>query len=85
MDASNEILKRNCACGGLLEDVFGVMDRGSMPCSDYIDIDTQNYYYEGYTQNVEVTNLKLCDEKTPAGHCILGDSAFAASARVTNG
>ncbi len=28
---------------------------------------------------------KLSNEKTPPGHCILADSAFAASARVTNG
>ncbi len=28
-----------------------------MLCADYTDVDTQNAYYEGYTQNVEVTNL----------------------------
>lgn len=57
MDASNQILKRNHACGELLEGLFGVMDGGRMPCADYIDVDTQNAYYEGYSQNVEVTNL----------------------------
>lgn len=28
-----------------------------MLCADYIDEDTQNAFYEGFTQNVEVTNL----------------------------
>lgn len=27
----------------------------------------------------------LCDESRPPGHCLLGDSAFATSAQVTNG
>lgn len=30
---------------------------GRMPCAEYVDADLQNAYFEGYTPEVEVTNL----------------------------
>ncbi len=49
MEESNAILKRNRACGMLLEGVFAVMDGGRMPCADYTDVDTQNAYYNTHS------------------------------------
>ena len=57
MEASSRLLQENRENGRLLNGVFVVMDGGWMPCADYVDVDTQNAYYEGYTGNVEVTNL----------------------------
>lgn len=57
MDQSYNLLKMNRENGKLLPDVFGVMDGGRFPCADYSNKDVQNAYYEGYTGNVEVTNI----------------------------
>lgn len=57
MDASYKLLRCNRPNGCLLPDVFGVVDGGRMLCADYSDADLQNAYYEGYTGNVEVTNI----------------------------
>eukprot|EP00171_Calliarthron_tuberculosum_P001930 IDg1930t1 len=54
-----------------------------MPCADYID--GNNWHDSKIAFLSGLICSKLCDENTPAGHCILGDSAFPASARVTNG
>lgn len=56
MKASAALLK-NRPNGHLLPNVFAVMDGGRLLCADYINTDIQNAYYEGYTGNVEVTNL----------------------------
>ncbi len=119
MRASALLLQNNRVHGKLLEGIFAVTDGGRFKCADYTDPDLQNAYFEGYTQNVEVTNLfvwnfkgeiihaavnypgswhdnrlasasglifpKLSDECTPPGYAVLGDSAFAASTKVTNG
>ena len=34
-----------------------------MPCADYVAADTENIYYQGYTQTVEVTNLLVFNLK----------------------
>ena len=57
MLASSLLLKNNRTNGPLLKGVFAVTDGGRMPCADYTDVDTQNAYFEGFTQGVEVTNL----------------------------
>lgn len=33
------------------------MDGGRIPCADFTDLLMQNAYYDGYTGNLEVTNL----------------------------
>ena len=57
MEASSSLLQSNRVYGPFLKGVFAVTDGGRMPCADYTDKNLQNAYYEGYTQNVEVTNL----------------------------
>eukprot|EP00171_Calliarthron_tuberculosum_P005428 IDg5428t1 len=55
--ASNQKLMANRPNGRLMKGIFAVVDGGRIPCADYVDADMQNAYYEGYTGNVEVTNL----------------------------
>ena len=57
MKASSALLERNRVYRPFLKGVFAVTDGGRMPCADYTDTNLQNAYFEGYTQNVEVTNL----------------------------
>ena len=57
MLASSLLLQNNRTNLPLLKGVFAVTDGGRMPCADYTDVDTQNAYFEGFTQGVEVTNL----------------------------
>ena len=59
MRASAALLEQNRIHGRLLQGVFGITDGGRMPCADYTDLDLQNAHFEGFTQNVEVTNLFL--------------------------
>lgn len=53
----NESLVHKIPNGRLLKGIFGVVDGVCLPCADSDDADLQNVYYEGYTSNVEVTNL----------------------------
>lgn len=48
-----------------------VLDGGRFPCSDYINCDIQNSYYEGYTTSVEVTNLFVYNFKGDLIHAAL--------------
>ena len=57
MKASSALLERNRVYGSLLKGVFAVSDGGRMRCADYTDTNLHNAYFEGYTQNMEVTNL----------------------------
>lgn len=57
MDDSYQLLKKNRENVHLLPDVFCVIHGGRMPCADYEDKDLQNAFYEGYTGNLEVTNI----------------------------
>ena len=57
MRASAALLEQNRIHWMLLQGVFRITDGGRMPCADYTDLDPQNVYFEGLTQNVEVTNL----------------------------
>ena len=57
MKLSASLMTNNRKWGHLLQGVFGVMDGGRIMCSYYKDEAPQNGYYEGFTQNVEVTNL----------------------------
>ena len=57
MRASASLLEHNRTYGHLLQGLFAITDIGRMPCADYTDVDLQNAYFEGFTQNVEVTNL----------------------------
>lgn len=107
MKASSENV-RNITQEKNLSGVFAVVNVGRLPCAEYINLDTQNAYYDGYTANMEMYNLlvcnffaevihgainypgswhenklavasglyypKLCEEHTPPGFEILGDS-----------
>lgn len=57
MKDSSDNLTNNRPNGQLMRGIFGVVDGGRLPCADYDNSDLQNAYYEGYTGNVEVTNL----------------------------
>lgn len=61
--ASAELLGRNRPNGALLKGIFSVTDGGRFKCADYVDTDIQNAYFEGYTQQDEVTNLFVFDFK----------------------
>lgn len=52
-------LDRNRRYGPPLKWIFGVTDGGRFKCADYTDVNTQNEFVEGYTQQVEATN-HLC-------------------------
>lgn len=54
---SASLLESNRVHGRLLRGVFAIMDGGKMPCSEYLDTDLQNAFFEGYTEQVEVTIL----------------------------
>ena len=57
MDDSYNLLKMNRKHGHLLPNVFGILDGGRMPCAAFTDGNLQNAFYEGYTGNVEITNI----------------------------
>ena len=57
MKASALLLRRHRQYVPLLEGVFAVTDGARMPCADYTNVDLQNAYFEGYTQEVQLTNL----------------------------
>ena len=57
MKLSAELLQRNRPHGHFLGGVFGVVDGGRMPCAHYVDSNLQNAFFEGFTQNEEITNL----------------------------
>ena len=57
MRASASLLEHNRTYGPLLQGVFDITDGGRMLCAYYTDIYLQNDYFEGFTHNVEVTNL----------------------------
>lgn len=61
MVRSSELLSCHRGYNDVLKGVFAIMDGGRLPCADYCDPDTQNAYYEGYTTNIEVTNLLVFD------------------------
>lgn len=54
---SATLLDRNLPNGQILKGCFGIVDGGEVPCSDYIDWDVQNEYYEGYVTLLDVVNL----------------------------
>ena len=54
---SAALLERNRDYGTLLRGVFAIVDGGRMPTANYTDSNLQNAYFEGFTQNEEVTNL----------------------------
>lgn len=57
MKESSLALMKNRPNGRMMKGIFAVVDGGRVPCAHYTDCDMQNAYYEGYTGNVEVTNL----------------------------
>ena len=57
MKLSAELLWKSRPQWHLLRGVFGVVDGGRMPCAHYVDPELQNAFFEGFTQNEEVTNL----------------------------
>ena len=61
MEASSALLEQNRVHGLFLRGVFAITDGGRMPCAEYTDLDLQNAYFEGFTQNVEVTKF-VCME-----------------------
>lgn len=84
MKESSELLKLNRENGQYLNNVFGVVDGGRMPCADYTDVDMQNAYYEGYTTNVEVTNLLVYNFKGELIHAALNFPGSWHDSRVAN-
>jgi len=71
MQSSASILEKKRKFGPLLKSVFAVTDGGRMACADYTDPDLQNAYFEGFTQNVEVTNLFVWDFRGEIIHAAL--------------
>ena len=61
MKASALLLMRNRQYGPLLEGLFVVTDGSSMPCADYTNVNLQDSYFEGSTQEGQVTNLFVLD------------------------
>lgn len=57
MKSSADCLQSNRKFGKYLSGGSGTTDRGRMVCADYTDPNLQNAYFEGFTQNIEVTNL----------------------------
>lgn len=83
---SNYNLLHNRPFGPLLRGVFGVVDGGTLPCADDDDVEVQNSYYEGYTGNVEETNILVFNsagEVTHAGVNFPGSWHDSREARVS--
>lgn len=57
MEHLASILETHRQYGPFLKGVFAVTNGGRMLCADYTNIDIQNAYFEGFTRNMEVTNL----------------------------
>ena len=57
MLASSLLLQNNRTNGPWLKGIFAGTDGGRMPCPDCTDVDTENAYFKGFTQGVEVTNF----------------------------
>ena len=59
MEQSANLLRHNREHGHVLEGVFAVLDGARMPCATYEDPNLNNAFWEGFTQQHEVTNLCL--------------------------
>ena len=57
MRASTALLEQNRIQSRLFQGVFGITDGGRMPCADFKDLNLQNAYFQGFTQNVKITNF----------------------------
>lgn len=57
MQASANLLFKNRPQGPLLKNIFTIMDGGRILCASHTILDVRNAFWEGFTQNHEVTNL----------------------------
>ncbi|KAI0558517.1 DDE endonuclease [Gracilaria domingensis] len=57
MKASETVMKKSKEFGPPLKVVFGITDGGRFKCQNYGNEELQNAFYEGFTQQEEVTNL----------------------------
>ena len=57
MNSYTNLLTSNRKFGKYLHGLLAVTDVERMLCADFIDPELQNAYFEGFTQNIEVTNL----------------------------
>lgn len=56
-EESASLLKNEIHPVTFSQDIFGITDGGRFPCADYINLNVQNAFSEGYTQRAEVTNV----------------------------
>lgn len=68
MDVPSALLSKR-PNGLVLRIVFAVMDGSRLPCAECVDGGLQNAYFQGYTGNVDVTNLLVLN--------FMGDLIFA--------
>lgn len=58
----------------IFQNIFASVDTSRLPCANYVDLDKRNWFYEGYTQCVEVTNLLICNFKGEIIHAAMNYS-----------
>lgn len=66
---SAQLLEKNRNYGPLLKGVFSVMDGAHFRNADYTNLDIQNGFYDGYSSDVEITNLLVFDFNGCLIHC----------------
>ena len=71
MEESASLFRRHRDYGHLLSGIFGVLDGGRMPTATCMDVNLQNAYFEGFTQQHEVTNLLAFNFKGEIIHAAL--------------
>lgn len=80
MRSAASLLERNRENGHLLRGVFGMFDGGRMPCAAYVEVNTQDGFFEGFTQGVELTNILVWNFH---GEIIFGALNFPGSCHVS--
>lgn len=57
MESFTRLVQENCPNGAFSKGLFLVVDSVQLPCTEYVDLNMQNAFYECYMQCAEATNI----------------------------
>ena len=84
MEESASLFRHNRDYGHLLSGIFGVLDGVRMPTATFVDVNLQNAYFEGFTQQDEVTNSLAFNFKEEIIHAALNYSGSCLDSKLAH-
>lgn len=76
---SAALLERNRSNVTVLKGILAVIDRGRFKWADYLKNEIQNAYFEGFTQQVEVTSIFVFNLKAEVIFATMNYPGFCSS------